>query len=234
MFWKVAQFEQTQTPADFAPAGRFVVQRHRDAQGEHIDLRIEADGHLRGWRIDAATLGAGAWATEKAPHPLRWLDDDGAAVRVDAGEYCVEGTKGANREIGVPGALILRGAGGCMRVVMMPAPELPVAAARSIAEALHNLRAAPMDAARLIADGVAARQRATERLCGLARELDGDAFEERLCRKTLAACSLDEIHAQLRAYEVRFDAKYPPSRVSKPEAEGDAPRVRDAMAIARE
>ena len=39
------------------------------------------------------------------------------------------------------------------------AAALPAAAARSIAEALHNLRAAPMDGARLIADGVAARQR---------------------------------------------------------------------------
>ena len=63
MFWKVAQLEQTKAPADFAPTGRFVLQRHTDAQGEHLDLRIEADGHLRGWRIDAATLNAGAWAT---------------------------------------------------------------------------------------------------------------------------------------------------------------------------
>ena len=117
---------------------------------------------------------------------------------------------------------------------MTPAPELPASAARTIAEALHALKAAPADAARLIADGVAARSRATERLCGLARELDGEAFEEKLCRRTLAGLTLDEIHAQLRAYEVRFDAKYPPLPVSKPETEGEAPRAREAMAIARE
>jgi len=228
MFWKVAQLEQAQPPADFAPAGRFVLQRHMDSQGEHLDLRIEADGHLRGWRIDAAALTAGAWATEKAPHPLRWLDDDGSSRRIDAGEYSIE--RASNHAT----ALLLRGAGGSTRVVMTPAPELPASAARSIAETLHTLKAAPADAARLIADGQAARQRATGRLCGLARELDGDAFEERLCRKTLTGLSLEEIHAQLRAYEVRFDTKYPPLPVSKPESEDDAPRSREAMAIARE
>lgn len=227
MFWKIAQLEETKAPADFVPAGRFVLQRHTDAQGEHIDLRLEADGHLRGWRIDAAALAQGAWATEKAPHPLRWLDDDGAAQRMDAGEYAIEHN-------GSSATLLLRGAGGSTRVVMTPAPELPASAARSIAEALHALKAAPVDASRLIADGVAARNRATERLCGLARELDDDAFEEKLCRRTLVGCSLDEIHAQLRAYEVRFDAKYPPLPVSKPESEAEAPRTREAMAIARE
>ncbi len=227
MFWKVAQLEQAHTAADFVPAGRFVLQRHTDAQGEHLDLRIEAEGHLRGWRIDAAALAAGAWATQKAPHPLRWLDDDGVAQRIDAGEYSME-------YHGPTATLLLRGAGGSTRVVMTPAPELPASAARSIADALHALKAAPADAARLIADGVAARQRATERLCGLARELDGEAFEERLCRRMLAGLVLDEIHAQLRAYEVRFDAKYPPLPVSRPESEGEAPRTREAMAIARE
>lgn len=227
MFWKIAQYEETQTPPDFTPAGRFVLHRHADAQGEHLDLRLEADGHLRGWRIDAAALAQGAWATEKAPHPLRWLDDDAAAHRMDAGEYAIDCN-------GPSAILLLRGVGGSARVVMMPAPELPASAARSIAETLHALKAAPAEAARLIQDGVAARSRATERLCGLARELDGDAFEEKLCRRTLAGCTLDEIHAQLRAYEVRFDAKYPPLPVSKPESEAETPRAREAMAIARE
>jgi len=227
MFWKIAQFEETKTPTDFNPAGRFVLQHHTDAQGEHLDLRLEANGHLRGWRIDAATLARGAWATEKAPHPLRWLDDDGAAHRMDAGEYAIEHN-------GSSATLLLRGAGGSTRVVMTPAPELPASVARSIAEALHAVKAAPTDGARLIADGVAARSRATERLCGLARELDGDAFEEKLCRRTLAGLTLGEIHAQLRAYEVRFDAKYPPLPVSKPEAPGETPHAREAMAIARE
>lgn len=227
MFWKIAQLEETKVPAEFVPAGRFVLQRHTDAQGEHLDLRLEADGHLRGWRIDAAALAQGAWATEKAPHPLRWLDDDGAAQRVDAGEYAIEHN-------GSSATLLLRGAGGSARVVMTPAPELPASAARGIAEALHALKAAPVEAARLIADGVAARCRATERLCGLARELDGEAFEEKLCRRTLLGYSLDEIHAQLRAYEVRFDAKYPPLPVSKPESEQALPHAREAMAIARE
>ncbi len=226
MFWKIAQLTETQAPSDFAPAGRFVLQRHTDAQGEHLDLRLEAEGHLRGWRIDAVALAPGAWATEKPPHPMRWLDASSSPC-IDSGEYAVE------RWTRDGGALLLRGTGSSTRVVMTPAPELPVSAARAIAEALHTAKAAPEDAARLIADGLAARSRATERLCGLARELDGEAFEERVWRRTLAGLALDEIHAQLRAFELRFDVKYPPLPVSRPEAEG-ASRAGEAMAIARE
>lgn len=227
MFWKISEFGVTKAADDFTPVGRFVLQRHTDVRGEHLDLRLEAEGHLRGWRIDAASLAPGVWATEKPPHPLRWLDDS-TSPRVDAGEYAVErwGNDG--------GALILRGAGGSTRVVMMPAPELPVSAARAIAETLHAAKAAPEDASRLIADGLTARSRATERLCGLARELDGEAFEERVWRRTLVGLSLEEIHAQLRAFEVRFDAKYPPLPVSRPEMESGGSRVGEAMAIARE
>lgn len=229
MFWKIAELTDTQPPpANFTPAGRFVLHRHTDAEGDHLDLRLEADGHLRGWRIDAESLAAGAWATEKAPHPLRWLDDNGDAARIDAGEYVVEswGRDGS--------AIILRGAAGTRRIVMGRAPELPVSAARAIVTALRDREISPDDAPGLLADGLAARSRAIQRLCGLGHELDGDAFEEAVWRKTLSGLTLDEIHQQLRAFEVRFDQKYPPLPVSRPETESETPRNRDAMAIARE
>jgi hypothetical protein len=91
------------------------------------------------------------------------------------------------------------------------------------------------DAAQLVLDGIAARDRATARLCGLGRELDGGAFDESAWRKSLRGLSLDEIHAQLRAFEVRFDAKYPPAPVSRPERlpeDGEANRLDVARAIA--
>lgn len=229
MFWKISSADANASDEAFAPAGRYVVHRHVDREGEHLDLRLEVDGHLRGWRIDAADLDDPAWATEKAPHPLRWLEDDGDAVRVDAGEYAWErqGLDG--------GALILRGADGSRRIVIERAPELPVADARAIAETLWDLAVTPSEAARLIEDGLTARNRAAERLCGLGRELDGDAFDEDVWRKTVEGLSLDEIHGQLRAFEVRFDAKYPPQPVSRPAAEDDAAgeRAGEALAIAR-
>jgi hypothetical protein len=76
----------------------------------------------------------------------------------------------------------------------------------------------------------------------LGRELDGSAFDDSVWRRVLAGLSLDEIHSQLRAFEVRFDQKYPPSPVSRPEKLRDADaedsagttRAEGAMAIARE
>ena len=71
-------------------------------------------------------------------------------------------------------------------------------------------------------DGVTARRRALERFCGLGRELDGSAFDEAVWRRTLESLSLDEITRHLRAYEVRFDHKFPPSPTSYPETLPDS------------
>ena len=89
----------------------------------------------------------------------------------------------------------------------------------------------------LLEDGIAARQRAIARFCGLGRELDGTSFDEAVWRKTLAPLSLTEIHRHLEGFEVRFDRKYPPQPVSQPEAldEADAGVGRDrAMSIVRD
>lgn len=228
MFWKIATNETVTNPEHFAPAGRFVLHRHTDAHGDHLDLRLEADGHLRGWRIDAPKLAAGAWATEKPPHPLRWLEDDTGAERLDAGDYAIERWERDG------GAIVLRGANGATRIVMTRARELVACVAQRIADTLYEFDVPPVAAPGLITDGLAARSRAIARLCSLGRELDGDAFEESVWRKTLSGLTLDEIHRQLRAFEVRFDQKYPPQPVSRPEAQGDTPRALDALALARE
>ena len=216
--------------------GRFVLHRHCDAQGPHLDLRLEQDGHLVGWRIDAAALSGEAWATEKPPHPLRWLDQDGDAVRGDAGVYqWLERSAGG-------GVLLLAGNAGTKRLRVSREEGLPARYVRSVCEALTACGAGGEEAGRLIVDGMAARRRATARLCGLGRELDGGAFDEAVCRKALSGLSLDEIHGQLRAYEVRFDQKYPPRAVScaerlPEEDRGEAStkvRAAEAFSIVRE
>ncbi|MCL4695239.1 MAG: hypothetical protein KJ060_22340, partial [Candidatus Hydrogenedentes bacterium] len=67
-------------------------------------------------------------------------------------------------------------------------------------------------------------------------ELDGPSFDDTLWRRTLAQLSLDEIHVHLRAYETRFDQKYPPAPVSRPEPlhEGGSQDPSRAMNILRE
>ena len=214
MFWKM-NVEKIAEPLELASSkseGRFVLHRHRDESGVHLDLRVECGACLRGWRIDGDALVDGCWAVEKAPHPLRWLEEDGDAVREDAGQYFWE-HRGADG-----GTLVLLGERGPVRIRLARQPDVTPGAVREIYAALDAVQADARNAASLIRDGAMARDRAIERLCGLGRELDGRTFEESVWRKTVSGLTLDEIHAQLRAFEVRFDALYPPQPVSRPEA----------------
>ncbi|HNR29713.1 MAG TPA: hypothetical protein PKI11_02390 [Candidatus Hydrogenedentes bacterium] len=232
MFWNL-ECEQTDA-VDLAPeqfAGRFVLHRHHDEEGPHLDLRLEQDGYLLGWRIDGAALDGDCTAREKAPHPVSWLDRDGDAVREDAGLYAwIE----RNAE---GGRVILRGTTGDRVVRVTRVAGLPAAAERAVCEALRESGLSADAAGRLIRDGVTARRRAVARFRGLGRELDGNVFDEAVWRRTLDGCSLDEIHAHLRAYEFRFDEKYPPQPVSRPAPldEETAAGARDrAFAIVRQ
>lgn len=212
MFWKVSgENYVSEAVEEKAVDGRFVLHRHHDALGAHLDLRIEQDGYLVGWRVDGVSLDGEPWATEKTPHPIAWLQQDGDAVRLDAGQYRWIRRDAEVRE------LVLRSESGARRVRLEREAGLPPASIRRVCAALEACGADASEAGRLVSDGVAARRRGIERLCGLARELDGAAFDEGLWRKTLRFFSLDEIHAQLRVYEVRFDQKYPPGPVSRPE-----------------
>jgi hypothetical protein len=222
MYWKLSRVERGDAPesADLPAEGRFVLHRHQDTQGPHLDLRLEQAGYLAGWRIVGTALEEGAWATEKMPHPLYWLDRDGEAVREDAGVYVWHSREADGAE------LELRGGSGALRLRLEAAPGLPVESVQAIRNTLTEHGIAPEGAAALVTDGVTARQRAIERLCGLGRELEGAAFPEDFWRQTLRGLCLRDIHRQLETFEGRFDAKYPPQPVSRmetlPEEKGAA------------
>jgi hypothetical protein len=213
MYWKLSMERdgQAQSAAMGAAQGRFVLHRHHDADGPHLDLRFEQDGYLSGFRVDGLSLDCEVWASEKGAHPVEWLERDGDAVREDSGTY--------RREVANDGEMriTLHGAQGTRVLHAVRERGLTPSIVRAVRDALRANGAAAQDAAGLIADGTTARRRAIERLCGLARELDGAAFDENVCKRSLAALSLEDIHAQLRSYETRFDAKYPPAPVSRPE-----------------
>ncbi len=222
MYFNMTVKPLDEASADWRPQGRFVLHRHHDAEGAHLDLRLEAEGCAVGYRIGGLTLADGAWATEKQAHPLAWLDQDGDAIREDAGTYAVLAQSVDSREIALHGALGVR--------VLHFAREasLDAASARDVALALRDTRHAAEEAGALLRDGATARQGAVARLCGLGRELDGAAFDAGQWRGLLAVRTLEEIHAQLRSFEARFDAKYPPKPVSQPEPldeGGEAGRV---------
>jgi hypothetical protein len=213
MYWNVRVLPLDEASPTAPPAsGRFVLHRHRDADGPHLDLRLQQDGYLMGWRIAATSLEDHAWAIEKTPHPVHWLDQDGAAERIDAGEYAWRQRDDLVRE------LELRGDHGTLRLRVERVDGIPLECVRAVAEALAIEKADPTQAATLLHDGALARRRAIERFCGLSRELDGIAFDPIPWRNTLAGMSLAEIHAHLRTLEKRFDEKYPPQPTSRPEA----------------
>jgi len=232
MYWNLTMCrEEPGVDRDsFAADGRFVLHRHRDSVGAHFDLRLEQGGALVGWRIDGESLEGALFASEKASHPVRWLDVDGDAVREGVGEYCwVSRDRGA-------ASLRLIGEDCSWLVSAERVAGLSPAAVDSVSRAVSSAGFSDVDAAGLVVDGIAARGRAVERLCGLGRELDGAAFDEDVWRQVSRGLSLEEIHGQLRAYEVRFDLKYPPLPVSRPEALGDedvGDRAGMALAIAR-
>lgn len=207
---------------------RFVLHRHCDENGPHLDLRLEQDGHLMGFRVDGATLGAEAWATLKAPHPRHWLDQDGDAVRQDGGTYFWESREGTG------GALILRGSRDTLRVRVEPVGGLNAGELGAVRAAAEKLGVALGDLPALAEDGAIARERAIARVCGLGRELDGDAFDNGLWQKTLAGERLGAIQQYLHTLEVRFDRKYPPQPVSRPDRLEDPEVTTGASTKARE
>jgi len=230
MYWRLKLEETPNIDSLDHIDGRFILHKHHDHDGPHLDLRIEMDGYLMGWRIDGVSLEGRPWATEKAPHALRWLECDADAECVDAGVYMLQ-----NRPGGDTRTLLLKGHGGVKELIAERVPGLPALVARDLVNTLRENNVQPSDSPQLVRDGLAARRRAVERLCGLGRELDGTAFDASSWRALLAGLSLDEIHAQLRAYEVRFDQKYPPSSVSRPEGLQEEPaRTGAALSIARE
>lgn len=225
MFWTLTSVEPLDSAAARAAGaapieGRFVIHRHRDAQGPHLDLRLEQDGCLAGLRIDADALEPGAWAAEKAPHALHWLRQDGDAIRVDAGAYAWERR---DTEVRV---MRLDGARGVCRLEWRRVEGLPPRCVRALIDAARTLHAAPDHLADLVRDGAEARERAIARLCGLGRELDGSAFAAAAWRSMLEPLSLREIHGHLAAFETRFDRAFPPEPVSRPESlEDEAQRA---------
>ena len=229
MLWRITS-EAVDAAEPGEEAGRFVLHRHEDASGPHQDLRLEHGGFLVGWRVAGDTLDGGpCLATEKMPHPLRWLEEDGGAERADAGSYAwVE--RGPQRRV-----LLLKGERGTRRITAEPVGGFEPGAAAALVETMEKA-GVPLERLPLLAeDGLTARRRAVTRLLGLGRELDGDAFDADLMKRMLEGLTLDEVHAHLRSYEARFDARYPPRPVSRPESienEADG-REGDALAILR-
>lgn len=210
---------------------RFVVHRHHDEGGAHLDLRLEQEGYLMGFRVDGLALEGTVWATAKAPHPTTWLDQDGEAVREDEGTYHWDSGDATE------GVLVLEGEKERVSIWVEQADDVTAGAVAELRAAAANLGTSLGALAALAEDGKTARERAVGRFCGLGRELDGSTFDEGLWRKTLAGERLAVVQQYLHGLEVRFDQKYPPTPVSRPEVlpveEGAGDQTR-AMGILRQ
>ncbi len=238
--------ETERTGQDISERGRFVLHRHRDDGGEHLDLRLEEGEVLVGWRLSRNAMeqlaqGDGVVCELKLIHPKRWLDVNGGVCDVeDSGTY-----RWVRRDADGGTALFDgKRLAGQYEFARRKEPAEPVPDSYRdflsvVKDELGLDLARADDVARLVAsarDGDTARSRAVERLCALGVELDGESFDEKMWRKTLRHLSLAEIHAHLRSFERRFDEKYPPLPVTKREKleERDRRRERAAAGILSE
>ncbi len=232
MFWEVTEIERLTVAPDEGvmpeAAGRFVLHRHRDAGGDHFDLRLEQGDCLTGWRIAGDTLEAGCWATKKMPHPTTWLEQDRDARREKCGTYAWRFQEEGRCGLLLTDAITLERCDG-----------LSVAAIRALAAMARAHRISLAALPGLAEDGLTARSRSVERFCGMSRALDGEGFDEAGWRRLLAGMTLAEIGERLAKVEARHDRTHPPAPVSRPErldAQEDAARnrTRQAFQIAAE
>ena len=202
--------------------GKYVIHRHADGGGVHLDLRYEVGDKLSGFRIPVAELeeffGTGSKECEpKGLHPVAWLEvNTSDCTLVERGVYGWRQSDGDGR------VLVLRGEkwSGTFAVRRDDTPQMNLDAVRRVAEACGAERFDEAVAQRIVSkmqDGESARHHAVERLCGVGREVDGERFDEELWRRSVAGLSLREIQAHVGAYEKRFDEKYPLQPVTKPE-----------------
>ena len=211
MYWEITAIREVQDPAPAKEAGRFVLQRHHDGDGPHFDLRLEQGDHLTGWRIAGETLEAGCWATEKMPHPLKWLSEDGDTRRENEGVYAWQ--QRSDRDC----SLLLMSPSGTVELSLKRCSSPGVEEMRALASTLqeHGKERASLSA--LVEDGLRARSRSILRFCGLSRTLDGDDFDETGRRRLLEGMTLSEIDERLAKVETRYDRQLPPEPVSRPE-----------------
>ncbi len=236
--WTMRRAGEYTADNDAIEPSRFVVHRHVDDGGTHLDLRIETDGGgLAGWRlspdaIERTNHGDEVFCLAKPIHPVRWLDHNSELCAVVGSGRCrrMDSEKGHARM-----AFDGTGLNGIYEFRPWPGERGIVGLIDAVERFAGGTAAGPADIERFAAaaeDGRTARVRAIERVCGLGRELDGDAFDERLWRSMLAPLTLNEVYRQMARFERRFDEKYPPTGVTRPDKSHDATmRKREVAAI---
>jgi len=242
--WLIEKVDDEREPdfsaREVAGGKGFVLHRHRDEEGEHLDLRLEDGAVVVGWRLprDASERladGEEVMCELKRMHPRKWLavNNEGCFVE-DAGRYrWLE--RSADRGVGVFGGERFVGRYSFKRRQLSErsGTERYEKSVSLIKKELGLDLGRAEDAQKVLAnfrDGETARKRAVERLCALGRELDGDSFDEKMWRSTLSHLLLTEIQGHLRSFERRFDEKHPPLPLTKREKLESDKRVRERLA----
>ncbi|NLN94262.1 MAG: hypothetical protein GX130_13290 [Candidatus Hydrogenedens sp.] len=229
MYWKITKvWSREEGAAQEDCAGAFVMHRHQDEEGLHLDLRLEHGESLLGWRIGGEELEEGLWATEKMPHPVAWLHSDQGLQRCMEGHWCWEERKENACTVA------LRDGEQSLYLRLERCDGIGTEAVRALAEMAKEKGISFSALAGLAEDGLHARSREVTRFCALSRTLDGEGFDEEGWRGLFAGMSLREISERLARVEIRYDKLCPPQPVSQPEAlteEDQSARTREAYRI---
>lgn len=213
MYWEITRVwqEEEQAAGEAEHAGRFVMHRHVDKEGPHLDLRLEHGDSLLGWRIAGESLEEGQWATEKMPHPVEWLSRNHGLERRLEGQW-----RWVERDE-TRCTVALWDGESTLCILLEACKDIQAEEVRTLAQLAQKEKIAFSALASLVEDGIQARMRAVARFCALSRTLDGEGFDEAGWRQLFTSMSFNEIGERLAKVEIRHDRSYPPQPVSEPE-----------------
>lgn len=228
MFWMLDSIETINTDPLDGWAGQWILHRHRDHYGPHLDLRLEFRGILGGLRVDADALIPGVPATEKGPHPNAWLTAEGPAQEVGRGRWAWEKYTPDHR------VLLLDNGTDRLRLGWKRAPALPTSVIVQLAAWAQQNHLTPDQLSALCADGLRARQAARARCRGLAALIEAEHFDPDAWNDLLEPLNLDALNQKLDALEARLDQLHPPAPwTHPPDATTETPEHQDPRAFTR-
>lgn len=191
--------------------GRFIVQRHQDNLGVHIDIRLEHEGYLTGWRIDGVSeLADEMWGEAKLPHNPNLLYDANLP-EIERGIYQWYLEDG---EIGI--LELVSTSEDCKVFRVEKCCGVPLSVQRKLIEICSGYGLKWDEVSSLIGDGLKAREWMITKICGMAQYLDDQAFVQDDYVEYLKNRSFEELKESLIIWEKRLSLKKPVERVTKP------------------
>ncbi|MCX8065998.1 MAG: hypothetical protein N3G21_12650 [Candidatus Hydrogenedentes bacterium] len=191
--------------------GRFIIHRHSDIAGEHIDIRLEEDFSLVGWRVDGTSeLGDEMWGVAKLPHHPGLLDD-GTIPVVAKGKFrwLLDNKDDTFLELEFDD--------GEIRVYKVEKHGgLPASIQNRLNKIISDNGLSWDEALSLIGDGIKAREWLITKICGMVEYSGNYILPQAEYAEYLKGKSLDELKRNLTYWEKKVSSNQSVGRLTRP------------------